>query len=390
MKTNSIKCAVYYVACYALAFMIFISFSLYMTELGYSSMLLAAMLSVTSGMLLFIRFAVPGLISRGYCHEAMILSSVVSVIGTAVFFFAPGESAIKAVCYTLLGIGGYQIQMSLSDPWMMKIMETDIDMDFGKVRSFGSIAYAVTAVVYGLALKKFGMGIAFWSILVLEAVQLAVVLTIPDEKRKNTAARKASPWKDVLKKPLFRIFVLCYLFPTSVYALLDSYIPVLILERGGDSFYSGLASFVMAGLEFILLMFYTKAADRIGTRKITAISMMGFAVKAFAVSLMSTPVLIIAACVTQIISFCLFMPSIVRFTQETNSPEEAASAYSLLQVIDSLFSAIVTNPAAGVLKEVFGTGIMLCIFGVLSAVSGVMFLLLTRNMEWGTVSGNAE
>ncbi|MDO5137247.1 MAG: hypothetical protein Q4D71_02205, partial [Oscillospiraceae bacterium] len=146
MKTNSIKCSLYYIMCYALAFFIHISFSLYMTELGYSSILLATMLSIVSGMLLLTRFIIPRIINRAYCHKAMIISTAASVIGAAVFFYAPGLSPLKAFCYTVLAIGGYQVQMSLSDPWIMKIMETDKDMDYGKVRSFGSIAYAVAAV----------------------------------------------------------------------------------------------------------------------------------------------------------------------------------------------------------------------------------------------------
>ena len=382
MKTNSIKCAAYYIMCYALAFFIHISFSLYMTEMGYSSLLLATMLSVVSGMLLLTRFVIPRIINRAYCHRAMIASTAACILGTAVFFLVPGLSPIKAVCYTVLGIGGYQIQMSLTDPWVMKLMETDEDIDYGKVRSFGSIAYAVAAVAYGWALTKYGIGIALWSIIVFELIQLVIVMSIPDERRKITAERKTSPWKSILRKPLYLIFVVCYLFPTSIYALLDSYMPVLILEKGGNSFHAGLSSFVMAGLEFIFLMFYTKVADKVGTRKIIAISMIGYAVKAFAVSLMPTPNLIILACVTQVISFCLFMPSIVRFIQETNTPEEATSAYTLLQVIDSLFSTVVTNPLAGILKEAHSTGFMLCVFGVLSAISGVLFLALTRGREW--------
>ncbi|MDO5137246.1 MAG: MFS transporter, partial [Oscillospiraceae bacterium] len=126
----------------------------------------------------------------------------------------------------------------------------------------------------------------------------------------------------------------------------------------------------------------SKVADKVGTRKIIVMSMIGYAVKAFAVSFAPTPELVIAACVTQIISFCLFMPSIVRFIQETNTPEEAASAYSLLQVIDSLFSTVFTNPVAGLLKGSLGTGLMLCIFGILSAVSGVIFLMLTKDRKW--------
>lgn len=188
-------------------------------------------------------------------------------------------------------------------------------------------------------------------------------------------------WKSILQKPLFITFVLCYLFPTSIYALLDNYMPVLILERGGTSFHAGLSSFVMASLEFIFLNFYTGFADRLGTRNTVALGMVGFFFKAVIISLMPTPTAIIAACVTQIISFCIFMPSNVRFIQETSTPEEATSAYTLLQVIDSLFSAVVTNPVAGALKEGLGTGWMLSIFGILSAVSGVVFWILTRNEE---------
>ena len=255
MKTVSIKCSLYYVTCYALAFIAYISFSLYMTELGYSSLLLATMLSLVSGMLLVIRFIVPRIINRAYCHKAMIVSTLASIVGAAIFFYVPGLSAIKAFFYTVLAIGGYQIQMSLSDPWVMKIMEADGDIDYGKVRSFGSISYAIAAVVYGWLLTKFGLGIAFWSVLLFEILQLVISLNIPDEKVKITAERKTSPWKSILRKPMFMIFVGCYLFPTSIYALLDNYMPVLILEKGGNSFQAGLSSFVMASLEFIFLMF---------------------------------------------------------------------------------------------------------------------------------------
>ena len=379
MKTNSIKFSVYYVLCYALAFIVYISLSLYMTELGYSPLLLATMLSVTSGLLLLFRFVTPKLIDGGSCHKAMAVSTVMSLLGAAVFFLIPGISPAKAVCYTVLGIGGYQIQMGLTDSWVMKTMETDPEMDYGKVRSFGSIAYAVTAVVYGWALNRFGLGIAFWSILILEILQFGVTVTIPDDRRQGADVGHRNIWGAVLRKPSFFLFVLCYLLPSSIYALMDNYMPVLILERGGTSFHAGLSSFVMASIEFVFLMFYTKVANRIGTRNTLVLGMIGYFFKAVIISLMPTPTAIIAACVTQMISFCLFIPSVVRYIQETNAPEEAASAYSLLQVIDSVFSTIVANPAAGVLKEKLGTGWMLSLFGILSAVSGVAFWLLTRN-----------
>ena len=381
MKTNSAKFSLYNVMCYALAFIVSISFSLYMTEFGYSSILLATMLSIMSGMLLVIRFLIPRIINTARCHLVLKISTLVTILGSAVFFFLPGTSWVKPFVYTLFAIGGYQFQMCLTDPWVMKNMENDPGMDYGKVRSFGSISYAVTAVVYGWALTRFGIGIAFWCTAVLEIIQLVITLSIPDERARISADKTRVSWKSILQKPLFITFVLCYLFPTSIYALLDNYMPVLILERGGTSFHAGLSSFVMASLEFIFLNFYTGFADRLGTRNTVALGMVGFFFKAVIISLMPTPTAIIAACVTQIISFCIFMPSNVRFIQETSTPEEATSAYTLLQVIDSLFSAVVTNPVAGALKEGLGTGWMLSIFGILSAVSGVVFWILTRNEE---------
>ena len=80
MKTNSAKFSLYNVMCYALAFIVSISFSLYMTEFGYSSILLATMLSIMSGMLLVIRFLIPRIINTARCHLVLKISTLVTIL----------------------------------------------------------------------------------------------------------------------------------------------------------------------------------------------------------------------------------------------------------------------------------------------------------------------
>ena len=140
-------------------------------------------------------------------------------------------------------------------------------------------------------------------------------------------------------------------------------------------------SFVMAGIEFFLLRVFTPIADRIGTHRVFALGIAGFGIKALAVSLMPTPQMIIAACVTQTVSFCLYFPGRMRVLSEEVEQESLAGAFATAGIYSSLVNILLVNPVTGYLSESIGTAAMMRCFTLLCLAAGAAYYFITARIK---------
>ena len=382
-RSLSIKCAALYAVYYVLMYTIGIMTSTYLLNYGFPSEAVATMLSVSGFITLVCKPFFAGFIDKGHCKPLVVLYVALIGAGTFVFFGTAEKSYVHAILWAIMAQGFTFMSAELTDSWCLKLIKEYGGIDYGKARSFGSISYAITAAAYGVAITNMGYQVAPYVIYTALAIMLVLALTLPNpsamEGYKPTLREKFS----VLTNSRFLTMVIFCAIGNATTMLLDSYIPVLITERGGTATQVGLSSFVMAGLEFIMLMFFTKIANFVGTDNVLSIGMLGFALKAVLVSIMPTPNMIIIACATQVFGFCMFLPGRMRFIEEEIDQRHIASAMTVNGMISSIVSTFISNPLAGSLTKSVGTARMLQVFACTAAFAGIGFAIAIRAVSGG-------
>ena len=383
-KNLTFACSAFFAGYYMLLYVISVMFSSYLIESGFDKGTVAAMSSISAFILLFAKPLFSVIVDRGQCRTLAVCYAAAIALGCCIFFFSTERTMGHVLAYTLLCSVGNGVFMELTDAWVLKLIKQTGEVDYGRTRAFGSASFAVTGLLYGSAITAFGYGIAPWCILTILAVLVSLAMYMPQPIPEQSSAKGGKgSLKDklvLLRDPLFFVFLLCGSVAHSTLGTLDTFIPVLINEKGGSAFYTGLASFVMAVIEFIMLRRFTRVADKLGTYRVVMFGILGFGAKALVVSLMPTPALIIVACTLQVVSFCLYIPGRMRFLQQEVQQNNLAASLTLLSLASSLLSTFVTNPAAGYLSENIGTAGMMRVIAAACFVAGTVFGLAVKRI----------
>lgn len=156
---------------------------------------------------------------------------------------------------------------SVFDTWTNQMTLRDSTIDYGNIRSAGSIFYATTALISGYLIAPLGINFLFW--LHMGALGLSILLALPlsdpnklpllhPESDPETSAdlQKESLWASFRKllgcRP-YVIFLICgtlYYFATRS---VNGFMQVIINYIGGDASTYGLSVFLYCVGEFLLM-----------------------------------------------------------------------------------------------------------------------------------------
>ena len=162
---------------------------------------------------------------------------------------------------------------SVIDAWINQMTRRDACIDYGVIRSAGSIFYAAAALAAGYLIVPLGINFLFW--LHMGALALAVLLAwpLPDPamlpllqpEAEPVAPPKESLWtsaKTLLGCRPYVIFLLCgtlYYFATRS---VNGYMQVIINYIGGDASTYGLSVFLYCVGEFLLMRLASRLLRR--------------------------------------------------------------------------------------------------------------------------------
>ncbi len=340
-RSLEIKCA-FLMACYYMSLYLVMMFSTYLVSFGYDEVYISTCSTVSAVVTLLLKPLWARLADAGRCRlEALVMVCLMEV-GFVVFFTFRTEK-ITAILYSVLVTVSSIILMDLIDSWVVKLSKETGNIDYGKTRSFGSISFAVTGLLFGFATTRFGLSIAPY---VMSVILLAIGIvsqTVPDPILEERTKRSFKESLSLLRDRRFLFFTIAYSLANTAFNFTDAYIPVLILNRGGNTTHIGVNDFVMSFIEFLMLKQFTRIADRFGTDKVLTLGMFGFFIKAGLAALAPTPALTVAACLSQCVSFCMFVPGRMRFLQEEIDKDNVSTAMSIVGIAGSLANIGISN-----------------------------------------------
>ena len=160
------------------------------------------------------------------------------------------------------------------DTWIKQMTLRDETIDYGMIRSAGSIFYATTAIVSGYLIVPLGINFLFWLHMGSLAVAILLAVTFADPNKlpllePDRFAGEEAPdetfmqsMKTMMANRPFVIFLICgtmYYFATRA---VNGFMQVIINYIGGDASTYGVSVFLYCVGEFLLMRLASRLLRR--------------------------------------------------------------------------------------------------------------------------------
>lgn len=192
------------------------------------------------------------------------IGTVLAIPLAAVFRMS---ATVVVVYMTLLSMFTFSAG-ALLDHWCVDVINKTRGMDYAIVRGGGSIFYAFTALLAGNLIAPLGVESLFVLHIILGVVTIGVsCLLVDPEKMDSSRAQHRSSEKNVsmgkaavilLKNHDYRIFLICMCLFNFATRSTSTYLPMALQNVGGTSLHFGIAVFISAFFEAVVMLFVTR------------------------------------------------------------------------------------------------------------------------------------
>ncbi|HHW31728.1 MAG TPA: MFS transporter [Clostridiaceae bacterium] len=300
-----------------------------------------------------------------------------------ILYFGLIYSGGNIIIITLAAMGvfaTYHPMMHLLDSWVTKLIVEGYKINYGATRSGGSVSYALTAAIFGVAVTRFGMFIAPYVFTGLCLIFCIVAIKVPNPITHVQNKGKISPSSSIsylVKNNAYIIFMVAYFLTTLTHSSNNTFYSVLVFEMGGNETHVGIGLFISAIVEIPGLVFYNSFRKKTGmkTNNVLATAMFFYFLKCLMMALSPNIGFIMIANTLQAVSFAIFMPAMIEYLIENVDKTFLSTAQMFLIAIGVSMGSILSNPISGALAENIGTKTMLKIMSLFSLFGMVLMIL---------------
>lgn len=273
------------------------------------------------------------------------------------------------------------------DTWINQMTLRDETIDYGMIRSAGSIFYATTAIVSGYLIVPLGINFLFWLHMGSLAVAILLAVTFADPNKlpllePDRFAGEEAPdetfaqsIRTMMKNRPFVIFLICgtmYYFATRA---VNGFMQVIINYIGGDASTYGVSVFLYCVGEFLLMRLASRLLRRgmkLPVLFITATAGLGLRILLLGVLKTMTGVML-----TQIllsVGFASYLRFNIDYVASLFPRQYAGRAILISVAVTQGLGSIIGNLAGGYLLASVGVPVYCFICGGAMFLSMVIFL----------------
>lgn len=274
------------------------------------------------------------------------------------------------------------------DTWINQMTLRDETIDYGMIRSAGSIFYATTAIVSGYLIVPLGINFLFWLHMGSLAVAILLAVTFADPNKlpllePDRFAGEVAPdetfaqsIRTMMKNRPFVIFLICgtmYYFATRA---VNGFMQVIINYIGGDASTYGVSVFLYCVGEFLLMRLASRLLRRgmkLPVLFITATAGLGLRILLLGVLKTMTGVML-----TQIllsVGFASYLRFNIDYVASLFPRQYAGRAILISVAVTQGLGSIIGNLAGGYLLASVGVPVYCFICGGAMFLSMAIFLM---------------
>lgn len=279
--------------------------------------------------------------------------------------------------------------MPVLDAYSYEIIDDHRSILYGRLRVMGSLGYALSALGMGLVVNTLGVTPIFFFYTGL--ILLAAALTLQIRHHGETVYEKLN-MSDVgrlMKDNRFLMYVLALGVMNIAIGSTNSYLPILVLETGGQLGHIGLISFMIAMSELPFFFFGDSFIRKYGVLNIFGIGMLVYAGMYLGDSFLRNYTAVLFVQLFQGIAFSFFIIAGLHYLNSIVAPNMKTTAMTIYGAVTGV-GHFTGNAAGGFLLENATVFLLFRILSFVAVAAFVFVLLLKRTDRRQHAAMNAE
>lgn len=313
--------------------------------------------------------------------KTLILMSVVSCICLSLQFVSAIPIMFSAVLY-MLGLWSCDSMVPLLNALCVAYNESGFFINYGKARGVGSAATALSSLLVGLIIAKFG---TTWMILFLLLLRVGYTITLfgyPKIYKSFSAYHKSTKSCSILsfifRYPWYCASLMGIAFLGMFHAMTENYLIAIISPLGGNSSHVGIALFISAILASPVIFCFSKIRSLLSDITLIKIAAVSFLTKAVLFYFAKDITDIFLIQLLQATSYAFLHPAQLYYAESKVHRTDMVKGQAFITAAYALGCS--SGNFAGGQLLMFGVEAVL-IFGILIAMSGtaIIFFTATKN-----------
>jgi MFS transporter, PPP family, 3-phenylpropionic acid transporter len=353
----------------------------YLTELGYQPARVGLVMSGVFGLALIGAPLFGSVIDRVRSPRLIVASVLVfgAIVVRMMPFVSSSYAAILAIA--LLYSLSANSMPAVLDAWIMKRGETGLPVNYGLARGFGSLGFALGALLMGYLTERFGLEVIFASYLYAVLAAAAIAMTIAPRSDAAPAANRSSAravpddWittsdtgdgsgsggratpdlrvglTSMLANPAYLVFLASAFLAFAGFRAAITFLPLLVEQIGGGLSDVGIAHSIAAVSEVPFLFLSSLLFRRIRGRSLIAIVLALLGLRVLLYTIGESVGAVYALQATHGMTFGLFLAGSVDYIHRIAPPDHRSLYQALAPSVYLGLGSIFGSWLGGVLVE---------------------------------------
>lgn len=315
-----------------------------------------------------------GVIVDRYQRNRSILLASALIPAALVFFFNSTWFYVLVTVYSVTTIFR-NVQPPVSDAYSI-VMSRKMNTTYGRIRSYGSMGYALGSFLGGLYLGYFNIASMWIPVVAISMLCIVNIINLPAESYRFSG--KNEFWNDlshVLRNKRFILFLIGCLLVNQTLAAFNSFFVLAFKSIGGSYSMAGVALSI-ASLSNVPAMIMASAIIRkIGLEKTMLLASVAYILRWTLQLFIFSPLVTILIQVLHGISFGFFYVAAVQYVSRMSGAKLQATGQSIFNMVFVGVSGITGNLINGYLFHL-GGAVLMYSFCDVSSILGAVFLYL--------------
>jgi PPP family 3-phenylpropionic acid transporter len=348
-------------------------FPLYFESLGFSKLQIGAIYSVGPFLSIIANLSV-GILSDRTKNLPRILNILYLVQILALALLLPQKEFGIMACIMALFYLAQTPNNSMLDSVSLLAAER-MKIGFAAIRMYGSLGYAVCAVIFGFILKAYGSNLTIWLLLCVVLVSLVSSFFVADYQAKLRKF-EFSGLVGLLRRRETLVFFGLIMLVSVAHRVNEGFLSVAMREIGADDSVIGYASLASAVSEIPMFFFLAKYGHRFREFPLLAIASAFYTIRLGLLSMANEPWMMVGLQMMHAVTFAIFYITALRCLQGLIPDEYRSSSQAVFAVVWSGLAGLIAGTLGGWLYDAFGLSYVFRTGSVFALIGTLGFLLV--------------
>lgn len=303
----------------------------------------------------------------------LLIGCMVSILLTVLyrnFYYVLVAAALLAISQSAM--------TSLSETITLEYV-TATDGNYGIIRLFGSLGFAVFAFILGFLVKQDNRAM-FYMTALITFFCILVLRKIPKVKGHQSEGHRVSFLK-LFESPKIPLYILFHMIIQITLSYNSSFFPIYLKQLGGSESLLGLSLFITAGSELPFLFFANKIVARFGVKKLLLTSTLLMAIRMLLMGFVPNPVFLVGLSVIHGGIFIVFTYCLAVLISNEAPKELRATGQTFNSLMAMGIGRMLGSLLGGVSSEAFGLQHTYYLAGGLNILSFIVFGFIFLKMR---------